>query len=157
MIMAKRNIVAGLVLIALGAWYSYQIGNLPDRSLMPNTPGPSFFPILIVTALLALSLSLLAVGVIELRRAGHVDAGASSGPLQRAPIYALAAAILYLAALPYAGFIVASVPMFAALMYFYGSRNKIMIAISSVLIPVALYIIFRFAFQIVLPRGILEF
>lgn len=157
MIMAKRNIVAGLVLIALGAWYSYQIGNLPDRSSMPNTPGPSFFPILIATALLALSLSLLAVGVIELRRSGHVDAGTSSGPLQRAPIYALAAAILYLAVLPYAGFIVASIPMFAALMYFYGSRNKIMIAISSVLIPVALYIIFRFAFQIILPRGILEF
>lgn len=155
MVMAKRNIVAGLILLAFGAWYAYQIGNLPVRTAMPNTPGPSFFPILIVTSLLVLSASLLLSGMLELRRSQSVVVAKTS--IAWTPVWALTTFAVYLVVFPYAGFIVASIPLFAAWMYFYGARDKIKIAVFCVIMPVAIYVLFRFAFQIILPRGILEF
>lgn len=152
--MAKRHIVAGLVLIALGAWYVHLIGNLPLRSIMPNTPGPSFFPIIIAVAVLGLSSTLLISGLIGLRKDFDVTVEESNA---KTSAIALSVFALYLAILPYAGFILASVPFYAVLMYLYGSRSKLLIVAASAILPIAVFVIFRYAFQIVLPRGILAF
>jgi len=89
-----------------------------------------------------------------LRQSGG-DVGKSSSA--RPVVLAVGGFIIYLAALPYAGFIVASVLFYAALMYLYGSRNWLMIGASSIIIPVALFVLFRYGFQIILPRGVLAF
>lgn len=154
MTMARRNTIAGLALMAFGVWYAYLIGNLPERSIMPNTPGPSFFPIIIVSVVLLLSAALLATGIIGLRQRGN-DADANS--LKQPALLTVGVFIVYLASLPYAGFIIASVLFFAAMMYLYGSRNWLMIAVSSTIIPTVLFVLFRYGFQIILPRGILAF
>lgn len=154
MTMARKNIIAGMALIVFGIWYAFLINDLPERSIMPNTPGPSFFPIIIVSAILILSAALVFSGLREIQSAR----GAAGDPTShRQAAQAIGAFVVFLALLPYAGFIVASCLFFAALMYLYGSRNWIMIIGSSVVIPVALYILFRHGFQIILPRGILAF
>lgn len=154
MTMARRNTVAGLALMAFGVCYAYLIGNLPERSIMPNTPGPSFFPIIIVSAVLLLSAALLVSGIIGLRQPGN-DAGVHKS--ERSALLAVGIFIVYLTSLPYAGFIVASVPFFAVLMHLYGSRNWLIIAVSSTIIPTVLFVLFRYGFQIILPRGVLAF
>ncbi len=154
MAMAHRNIIAGLALIALGAWYAFLIGSLPERSVMPNTPGPSFFPTIIVSITLLLSALLVISGVMELGKPGDGTDIPRSGVNAK---IAVGAFIVYLGMLPYAGFILASVPFFAVLMHLYGSRSRFMIAVSSLIVPIALFTIFRYGFQIILPRGILAF
>lgn len=154
MTMARRNIIAGFALIAFGIWYVYLIGNLPERSIMPNTPGPSFFPIIIVSAILLLSAALLVSGFLALRLP---EANKAKPISSRVATFAIGTFIAYLTVLPYAGFIIASILFFAALMYLYGSRNWLMIAGSSIIIPLVLYVLFRHGFQIILPRGILAF
>lgn len=154
MAMAQRNIIAGLALITLGVWYVYLIGNLPTRSIMPNTPGPAFFPTVIVSAVLLLSTSLLVSGIIGLRKDTNIAAGQLGG---KTAIFTLIVFAVYLVILPWSGFILASIPFFAALMFFYGSRKPLVIGTASIMIPIIVFLIFRYAFQIILPRGILAF
>ena len=151
MSMAHKNIAAAIGLLAFTGWYAVLTTGLPDRDIMPNTPGPSFFPWLIVAALTALSVALFVQGITRLKRAN--GAVAESQDL-KTPVLALASIAIYLAALPYLGFVPASVLFFAALMWFYGARNPLMIAAGAVLGPLTLFVLFRYGFNIILPRGL---
>ena len=66
-------------------------------------------------------------------------------------------AVLCRRALPFAGFVVSSVIFFAVLMVLYGGRKPLLIGVAATLVPVALFVIFRYGFQIVLPHGVLGF
>lgn len=154
MSMAERNIVSAIGLIAFAVWYAWQTSKLPLRDIMPHAPGPSFFPWLIVFAVLALSTALLIQGI---RQRHHDKADPSVAEIPIKVLAALACFFVYLVALPYLGFIVSSILFFAALMVFYGSRNPVLIAAASIAIPVILFALFRYAFQVILPRGIFSF
>ncbi len=65
--MHLRNIIAAVVLLAVGVAYTVLTFQLPERSL-PNTPGPNFFPLVIVVIFLVLALSLLIQGAKKLRK-----------------------------------------------------------------------------------------
>ncbi len=149
--MRFKNIAAALVLIALGIGYGYLTAGLPKRSL-PNTPDPSFFPWIITGCLLLLSVILLVQGLTAPRKAP--DAAAHAPPL-RTPTAFLFAFAVYIAVLPYAGFLVTSVPFFAILMAFYGERRWIAIAAWALSVPVLMVLVFRHVFQVPLPRGVL--
>ena len=152
--MARRNIVASLVISALGIWYAVLIQDLPERTSMPNTPGPAFFPTVIVTALLTLSLILAASGIAAIRKStGFSEPRFPDWP----PAIAIGAFVAYLAALPVVGFIISSAAFFAILMILYGCRSRIMVACASVAVPIALFALFRYGFQIILPRGLFSF
>ncbi len=151
MSMAHKNIAAATGLLAFTGWYGVLTATLPERSIMPNTPGPSFFPWLITAALCALSLALLYQGITRLK---HQSSEGTDWQEARTPALALASIAIYLAALPYLGFIFASMFFFAVLMWLYGSRNPVMIVAGSVLGPVILYFLFRHGFNILLPRGL---
>ena len=147
--MARRNVLAGLVLLAISIGYGLTTVALPDRSL-PNTPGPAFFPWLITIVLLVLSVALVTRGLIDAR------AATDEAPGYRVPSrgwLALSSFILYLVMLPYLGFVLASVPFFAVLMWLYGERNKMIVAVASIVIPVVIFYLFTEGFQILLPRG----
>ncbi|NJN40211.1 MAG: tripartite tricarboxylate transporter TctB family protein [Gammaproteobacteria bacterium] len=149
--MRFKNIAAALVLIALGIGYGYMTAGLPRRSL-PNTPDPSFFPWIITGCLLLLSVILLVQGLAARRRAQ--DAGASALPL-RTPAVFLVVFAAYVAVLPYAGFLLTSVPFFAILMVLYGERRWIAVAAWALSVPVLMVLVFRHVFQVPLPRGAL--
>ncbi len=145
--MARRETIAAIVLIALGIVYAYLTTGLPERTL-PNTPGPSFFPWLIVASLLALSGALLARGL-----RGWQAAAKRTAPPPWQALGMLCWFVAYLAALPVAGFVIASVPFFAGLMVFFGARRPAGIAAASLTVPVAVYHLFRGVFQVLLPTG----
>jgi putative tricarboxylic transport membrane protein len=151
--MAWRNIIAATGLLAFSIWYAWAAQDIPSRSI-PHTPGPPFFPYVIISIIGALSLALLVKGLAGLKT--------KDGVAQRAqwrisvppgPILALGAFLIYLVFLPFAGFLISSVLFFAVLMALYGCRAWPTIVIWSVAIPVVLFVIFTRAFQILLPIG----
>ena len=153
MSMAGRNVVAAIALLAFGALYAWLSTGLPERN-MPNTPGPSFFPLVVVTLLIGLALALLVRGIADLR-SGRDRVVPDSLPPGALP--ALASFLVYIAVLPYGGFVVSSVIFFAVLMRLFGGRKPLLIGAAATLIPGALFVVFRYGFQIVLPYGVLGF
>lgn len=149
--MGSRNIIAALALLALAAWYGVLTAGLPERTI-PNTPGPSFFPWIIAGSLAVLSVAMLVQGVRTARRGDTLVAG---GRPARLAVAGLAWFAVYLAVLPTLGFPLASVPFFAGLMWLYGERRPLLIAVGSLALPVLLYLLFRDMFQILLPPGLL--
>ena len=147
--MARRNILAALLLLSLGTGYGVMTAALPDRGL-PHTPGPAFFPWLIAGGLIVLASALLLHGLAMMREGSGPAPPAGAG---RKGSLALAWFLGYLAALPYAGFLAASVPFFAGLMLLYGGRSKVFVPLAAIAVPVAVFCLFRYGFHIPLPRG----
>ncbi len=150
MSLARRDVIAGAVLLVIGVIYGVMTASLPNRSL-PNTPGPAFFPWLITGGLILLSVALLARA---LRDSGDKPAHASLDRDAVRRLLALIWFVAYLVLLPYAGFVPASVPFFAGLMWLYGERNRVTLVLAASIIPVSLFYIFRLGFQILLPAGV---
>jgi len=145
----RRDAIAGAILLVIGVVYGLLTASLPNRSL-PNTPGPAFFPWLITVGLIVLSVALLVQSVVR----GDDSRQATSDRLASRWLLALTLFFVYLILLPYAGFLAASVPFFAGLMWLYGERNRLVLALASIAIPVGLFYIFRLGFQILLPAGV---
>lgn len=143
--MRRKNILAGAVFLAFGTFYAEQTSQLTERTL-PNTPGPSFFPWVLVVCFLALSLSLLIQG---LRMPKEEE---PSLPVLTAPaVWGLILFGAYLAILPYLGFLISTPPFFLGLMWLAGERRLLFLAGFSVATPIFVYGIFELGFQILLP------
>jgi len=149
--MRNKNVSAAIVLILFGVFYGFLTANLPDRSL-PNTPSPAFFPWIITLVILGLSVWLLLRGLRQ--------PGVESEPIEAAKLRLAAAAmvlfLLYLVAMPVLGFVLATLPFFAAMMMLYGERRPIWIGTGAIGFTVGLYIVFRHGFNVFLPQGLLR-
>ncbi|MBS28141.1 MAG: hypothetical protein CL566_04335 [Alphaproteobacteria bacterium] len=148
--MRRRNIIAALVLLALGAGYGILTSQLPTRSL-PDTPGPPFFPWINTIVLLALSATLFVQGFVGAN--GPVPTG-SEGRLRAT--WALGVFVVYLVILPGLGFLLATTPFFAALMVLFGERRVLRVAAGAILGTALLYLLFRHGFGVFLPTGLLK-
>ncbi|MEP4378149.1 MAG: tripartite tricarboxylate transporter TctB family protein [Alphaproteobacteria bacterium] len=148
--MRRRNILAALVLLALGVGYGVFTSQLPVRSL-PDTPGPPFFPWINTVVILALSAALLVQGLVG-------TGGPAPAQVQgrwRAG-WALGVFVVYLAILPGLGFILATAPFFAALMLLFGETRTLRVAAGAIIATALLYFLFRHGFNVFLPTGVLK-
>ncbi len=151
--MNLRNLVAGLVLCTVTAIYASLIGSIPDRTL-PNTPGPTFMPWLVVAAMGALSVSLVAQAAFSMMRAPAAPPTSFASFDAKAGLLLVAMAT-FVAAIPVLGFLIAGVAFFACAMVLFGARRPLVIVTGAVAIPVVLQLLFRHVFSILLPSGIL--
>jgi putative tricarboxylic transport membrane protein len=147
---ARRDALIGVILLVIGVIYGVLTSALPNRSL-PNTPGPAFFPWLITGAFIFLSAALL---IRSLRDGVHASRHVSTARDSRLPIFALTWFVIYLAALPFTGFLPASIPFFAGMMWFYGERSPLVLILAAIIVPSSLFYLFRHGFQILLPAGV---
>jgi len=147
--MALRNIIIGLVLAAFAIVYGTLALQLPERNI-EGTPGPGFFPGLIGVILLVLSVALVAQGA-RAWRTGDQD-GARQG-LDRRGTLMLALFAAYILVLPFAGFIVASVPFAGAMMWLFGGRKPLLVVAGAIVLPLLLSLLFGEVFRIPLPHG----
>ena len=150
--MGRKNIIAGIALLALGLVYGYFALHLPVRAI-EGVPGPSFFPILLTLFLVTLSIALVWQGMTQ-RRTEHADG--PEPPLTLRQLVMLGVFTAYLAALPVLGFLAAGIPFFAALVTIYGGLRPIPFVLVAGGIPAGLFFLFRHVFQIPLPRGTVE-
>lgn len=148
--MRRRNLIAALFLLALGAGYGILTTQLPVRSL-PDTPGPPFFPWINTIVILALSATLLVQGLVGAN--GPVPAPAAG---RGRAIWVLGVFVVYLVTLPGLGFILATIPFFAALMVLFGEVRPLRVALGAVVTTGFLYLLFRHGFGVFLPTGVLK-
>jgi len=148
--MRRKDIIAAAALIVCAILYGVLTANLPTRTL-PNTPDPSFFPWINTVIILVLSAWLL---VRALRRPVPEPTSTGTGRNHRA-VWALAAFVGYLAVMPGLGFILATTPFFAVMMVLFGERRPIWVGGGAVGTTVLLYVLFRYGFGVILPRGLL--
>jgi hypothetical protein len=119
---------------------------------LPNTPDPSFFPWINTIILLLLSVSLLVQGLFFTEEGeSKIDPVA-----RRLVITSLALFFGYLLILPPLGFVVASIPFFAAMMVLFEERRPIWVASSSIAVTVVLFSVFRYGFGVLLPLGVMD-
>ena len=123
--MRKRNLLSAIILIAIGTGYAALAQDLPTRNI-ENATGPSFFPLVVISCFLILSVALLIQGILP-----AVSDTVPSIPKIPARRYGsgLATAAIYLVALPYLGFIVANIPLFVIEIY-YSSKYIIVCALN---------------------------
>jgi hypothetical protein len=145
----QRNIFAGIILIMVSIGYGYATSGLPDRTL-PNTPDPAFLPWINAILLGVLAVLLLWQGIqdVPAGRTGEPD-----GTTVLPPAIFVGAFFVFILLLPVLGFIGAGIPFFAAIMFLFGERRLIWLLASSVGTTVILFAIFRYGFNIILPRG----
>lgn len=150
--MWRRNIIAALVVLCVAAAYAYFTTQLPSRTL-PNTPDPAFFPWINTGMLVVLGTILLLQGIRGRRtQTGPTVAGDRVVPAA----LTLASFVLYLIALPILGFLLATIPFVAALMLLFGERRATWLAAGPVGVAVFFFVIFSYAFNVYLPRGLLH-
>jgi len=149
MSMPLKNVIISMILLLIGSSYLYFSLQLPVRSIQ-NVPGPSFFPLIISAIVLFLAIALLVNGIVNLRDQ-KPDLPQPAAP--RRVFATLFWFVLYLIALPYVGFLIASIPFFAGLMLLCEQKKLLPVAVGSVAIPVFLYFLFRQGFNILLPAG----
>jgi len=148
--MRRKNSIAAIVLIVFAASYGVLTAGLPVRTL-PNTPDPSFFPWINMATILILSVWLL---VRSLRRPKETALDTDTAERNRI-ITAMSVFVIYLAAMPTLGFILATLPFFAAMMVLFGERRPIYVGTGTIAVTAALYLLFRHGFGVFLPRGLL--
>ncbi len=147
----QRKIAAGIVLLLVSVGYGYLTSGLPKRTL-PDTPDPAFMPWINTVALGVLTLLLIWEGI---REAPAAPSGVSvRGSAKPATLF-IAAFFLFILLLPYLGFVFAGMPFFAALMLLFGERRPFWLLAGSIGGPVILFAIFRYGFNIILPRGVM--
>ncbi|MDG2205826.1 MAG: tripartite tricarboxylate transporter TctB family protein [Alphaproteobacteria bacterium] len=148
--MRRKNSIAAIVLIVFAASYGVLTAGLPVRTL-PNTPDPSFFPWINMATILILSVWLL---VRSLRRPKETALDTDTAERNRI-ITAMGVFVIYLATMPTLGFILATLPFFAAMMVLFGERRPIYVGTGTIAVTAALYLLFRHGFGVFLPRGLL--
>ena len=151
MSMSAKNVVAGLVLLLIGLAYGFLAMQLPERSV-PNVPGPAFFPGVVATIIVILSLALLIKGLLGLRKESLTAKGGLS--LSVWPILMLGWWLAFIMILPYAGFVLAAIPFYAGLMAMCDERRWAVITAGAIIIPVLLFYLFRDGLNILLPLGV---
>ena len=149
--MRRKNIIAAVVLMSFALVYGVLTAYLPVRTL-PNTPDPSFFPWINTVIIAVLSFWLLVRG---LKQVPTEPRSVEKPDRRRLAGWALGVFAVYLALMPTLGFILATLPFFAIMMFLYGERRAVWIGVGTVSATILMYVLFRHGFGVFLPRGLL--
>ena len=149
--MRRRNTISAIFLLAFTLGYGVMTANLPTRAIEESTQ-PSFFPWVVTVCLFILSVFLLVQGLLPV---GSTQTPSPLNVTRWKICSSLIAVATYLITLPQIGFIIANILLFAILMLLYGERRPVPLLSGSILVPIAIFLIFRDLFQIRLPSGIL--
>lgn len=150
--MRRKNIIAAVAIILLTVVYATLTTQLPTRSL-PDTPGPTFFPWVNIFLLLVLSISLLIGSIFTIKTVENRDEFHDEPRKTKSTVLAFLSFIFYLILLPSIGFVMATIPFFAAMMILFSEKRLLQIIIGSISFTVFFYVLFRYGFNIFLPTG----
>jgi hypothetical protein len=165
----KRDLIIATVLLAFCGFWTIQAGKIRDVTI-PGTPGPRYFPNIIIAALAVMAVALAIPALLSLAKGGKkakLQAPAPSEAAgcvepegvkpQRLKVVGVFVAIFgYIMAVEQIGFFVATaLASVFMLLVFMNIRNWKMLILSSAVITGSLFVIFRLIIKISLPSGIL--
>lgn len=148
--MKRRNIIYGSLITALGLFAFIYAGRYASTTnLGSGSTGGDFFPRI-------MSVGLVVTGVIIVVGALLSKEDEEGEPIKWISLLIhLAALILYYVLLKPLGFIVDSVWITAFIMYRFGCRNYVALAIWSILMPTIIFCVFYYLLYVGLPLGVL--
>jgi len=152
-LLSPTAIASALLLIIGGAAL---FGSLDMGIGTPDVPDAGFFPLLASVVLVALSVVLL---VGEFRRAPSGEEAPKGETLASMvpALSAMAGLILYIPALEWLGFLIATALLVAVLLAVFGLRNILAYVAAIPLIAGGSYLLFHFLLDLPLPVGPLGF
>jgi putative tricarboxylic transport membrane protein len=151
-----RDAITGLVVFATSLFLFLATLGLERHPLVPV--GPEFYPQLVLGATGFLALLLVVSDVVAHRRAQVASAVSTVRANYRLVVIAFAIFAIYVIALPYLGFRVATfaflLAMPLALEPARGARRRlIVVCIVALVATIAIYLAFDSYLQVLLPRG----
>ncbi len=150
--MNKPNIVSGLIGIAISTYVLLVASNFP--SIPGSKIGPGYFPVLLAIGMMCASMILLIQALLKKGELRYNKLNIKSPELIRS-FLSLVATVFYAIIMQFTGFIVATVFYLFYLMYLLKNRNYKQMVILSVLISIAVYIVFKGILKLTLPTGFL--
>jgi len=149
--MKRRNIIYGSLITALGIFAFIYAGRYASTvNLGSGSTGGDFFPRI-------MSAGLVVTGIVIVIGAVLSKEDEKAEPIKWISLLIhLASFALYYVLLKPLGFIVDSIWITAFIMYRFGCRNYVALAVWSILMPTAIFCVFYYLLYVGLPLGILE-
>ena len=148
-----RNIIAGLVLIALSIFF-YLLSNRFSEVKGYQQMGDAFWPQLVLLVLIGLSVLLILQSVWKRKKGLKEKASPQETPDRPALFKTMGLMVLYALCIPYLGFLVSTFLALVALSYLMGDRKKSRMVFFSLSMTVATYLVFALLIYTALPRGV---
>ena len=150
--MKKADIGVGIALIIFSAWIFWYAGSYHEATIYYY--GPNFFPqiLALLMALCAVFLIVNALRGKSLSRADRIDLKGFGRML-----VAIGICIGYLFLMQVIGFAIGTSVFLFVLMMFIGQKGLVKRIVSSVLVAILVWAIFRYFLVIPLPTGMFEF
>jgi putative tricarboxylic transport membrane protein len=151
--MGKIDIVCGLITGAVSVLFYIGTLSFPKSDIGIN---PKVFPLVIIFATFALSMTLVVQGALKLRREkGPVEKTLPRGKTALKLLALAAGMMVYALTFEVLGYVIVTPALMALTMYLFGERKPLRILLVSALVTAALYLIFRGVFRVPLPRSII--
>jgi len=148
--MMTPNRIAAVVLIAFSLWYGYLTSEQPKTDIL-GEPGSGLFPWILTIFLLFLSVTLLVQDIRGKALPRRFDFKITPEGVRAVIEFFLI--FIYMAVMPYIGFLISSILFFGSIMWLCGDRRPVRLFGFSCGMSLLLYVFFGELFQIPLPKG----
>jgi putative tricarboxylic transport membrane protein len=145
--MKKVDTLVALLLFLVGGYVFYEAGSWPR---LPDLGNPGWIPCGVAVCLLAATVMML---VRALRGRSLTLPSRLEGADRSRVLWVAALTAAYVGVMNYLGFIASTIPYLAGFGAALGERQWARLAFFSLVVPVAIYLIFDSTLDVPLPRG----
>ena len=159
---AFSNLVASVILLVFEIWAYVQ--TLDFKVIKKAAVQPATFPQVMCIGMMVFTVILLVQSLISLKKMDpddpNIQPAASINVLKnkgvQAGLFVIVLCILYVALFKTLGYVLASAIIAAVIMWLIGKRDVKQILLVSVLVPLAMWLVFYKLLTVNIPMGILE-
>ena len=159
---AFANLVASVILLVFEIWAYVQ--TLDFKVVKKAAVQPATFPQVMCIGMMVFTIILLVQSLISLKKMDpddpNIQPAASINVLKnkgvQAGLFVIVLCILYVALFKTLGYVLASAIVAAIIMWLIGKRDIKQILLVSVLVPLAMWLVFYKLLTVNIPMGILE-
>ena len=159
---AFSNLVASVILLVFEIWAYVQ--TLDFKVIKKAAVQPATFPQVMCIGMMVFTIILLVQSLISLKKMDpddlNIQPAASINVLKnrgvQAGLFVIVLCILYVALFKTLGYVLASAIIAAVIMWLIGKRDVKQILLVSVLVPLAMWLVFYKLLTVNIPMGILE-
>ena len=159
---AFANLVASVILLVFEIWAYVQ--TLGFKVVKKAAVQPATFPQVMCIGMMVFTIILLIQSLISLKKMDpddpNIQPAASINVLKnkgvQAGLFVIVLCILYVALFKTLGYVLASAIIAAVIMWLIGKRDVRQILLVSVLVPLAMWLVFYKLLTVNIPMGILE-
>lgn len=152
----QKDVISSIVFLLFGI--GLYIASLSVTSIIKNDVGPAFMPKIVAAAIMILAVTKL-IFALKNNREGYVTKKEDDED-KKGGMLTIVALLLYVILFDVLGFILSTVLyLFAQFMILSnnGNRKGVLFGILAIIVPLIIYFMFVYGFDLILPSGVLGF